>query len=102
MVALIERMGFLQVDSISTVARAHHMILFTRAASYRPALLRRALEDQRRLFEHWTHDVAAILPMRFYPYWQLRFERERAAVERRFRRWHGRSARGRARAHPRA
>jgi uncharacterized protein len=27
--------------------------------------------------------------MRFYPYWKLRFARERASVERRFRRWHG-------------
>jgi hypothetical protein len=89
LVDLIERLGFLQVDSISTVARAHHMILFTRHAGYRPELLRRALEDRALLFEHWTYDVAALLPMRFYPYWQLRFERERAAVERRFRRWHG-------------
>jgi uncharacterized protein len=87
-VDLIERLGFLQVDSISTVARAHHMILFARNQTYGPELLRRALEEGR-LFEHWTHDVAAILPMRFYPYWQLRFERERHAVERRFRRWHG-------------
>jgi uncharacterized protein len=86
---LVERLGFLQVDSISTVARAHHMILFARSGSYRPELLRRALEDEVRLFEHWTYDVAAILPIRFYPYWKLRFERERAAVERRFRRWHG-------------
>ena len=86
---LIERLGFLQVDSISTVERAHHMILFARNRSYRPELLRRALEVDRRLFEHWTHDVAAILPMRFYPYWKLRFERERHVVERRFRRWHG-------------
>ncbi len=86
---LVESLGFLQVDSISTVERAHHMILFARDQSYRPELLRRALEVDRRLFEHWTHDVAAILPMRFYPYWKLRFERERHAVERRFRRWHG-------------
>ncbi|HLS86754.1 MAG TPA: crosslink repair DNA glycosylase YcaQ family protein [Burkholderiales bacterium] len=86
---LVERLGFLQVDSISTVARAHHMILFARDRRYRPELLRRALEAERRLFEHWTHDVAAILPMRFYPYWRLRFERERHALERRFRRWHG-------------
>ena len=86
---LIERLGFLQVDSISTVERAHHMILFARDRSYRPELLRRALEVDRRLFEHWTHDVAALLPMRFYPYWKLRFERERHVVERRFRRWHG-------------
>jgi uncharacterized protein YcaQ len=87
--ALVERLGFLQVDSISTVERAHHMIMFARSRSYRPELLRRALEVKRRLFEHWTHDVAAILPMRFYPYWKLRVERERHAVERRFRRWHG-------------
>ena len=86
---LIERLGFLQVDSISTVERAHHMILFARNRSYRPELLRQALEVDRRLFEHWTHDVAAILPMRFYPYWKLRFERGRHVVERRFRRWHG-------------
>jgi hypothetical protein len=88
-VDLIERLGFLQVDSISTVERAHHMILFARNQTYRPDLLRRALEVEARLFEHWTYDVAAILPTRFYPYWKLRFERERHAVERRFRRWHG-------------
>ena len=88
-VDLIERLGFLQVDSISTVERAHHMILFARNQTYRPELLRRALEVEARLFEHWTYDVAAILPTRFYPYWKLRFERERDAVERRFRRWHG-------------
>jgi uncharacterized protein YcaQ len=86
---LVEHLGFLQVDSISTVERAHHMILFARDRCYRPELLRRALEVDRRLFEHWTHDVAAILPMRFYPYWNLRVERERHVVERRFRRWHG-------------
>ena len=28
---LVENLGFLQVDSISTVERAHHMILFARA-----------------------------------------------------------------------
>jgi uncharacterized protein len=88
-VDLVERLGFLQVDSISTVERAHHMILFARNQTYRPELLRRALEVEARLFEHWTYDVAAILPMRFYSYWKLRFERERHAVERRFRRWHG-------------
>jgi uncharacterized protein len=88
-VELIERLGFLQVDSISTVARAHHMILFARNQTYRPELLRRALEVEARLFEHWTYDVAAILPISFYPYWKLRFERERQAIERRFRRWHG-------------
>jgi uncharacterized protein YcaQ len=86
---LIERIGFVQVDSISTVERAHHMILLPRSRDYRPELLRRLLEDEVLLFEHWTDRVAAILPVRFYPYWQVRFERERSAIEQRFRRWHG-------------
>ena len=86
---LIERLGFVQVDSISTVARAHHMILFARNQTYRPALLRRLHEDERGLFEHWTDRIASLLPVRFYPYWRLRFAREQKVVEARFRRWFG-------------
>ncbi|MBT7505217.1 MAG: winged helix-turn-helix domain-containing protein, partial [Rhodospirillales bacterium] len=32
---MIESMGFVQVDSINTVERAHHMILFSRNQTYR-------------------------------------------------------------------
>ena len=80
---LIERLGFVQVDSIRTVERAHHMILFARLASYRPRHLQSLLEDDRTLFENWTHD-ASIIPSRFYPYWRHRFTRER---ERLLHRW---------------
>jgi uncharacterized protein len=86
---LVERLGFVQVDSISVVERAHHMILFARNETYRPALLTRLLEDERQLFEHWAHRIAAILPMGFYPFWQARFAREREDLEARFRRWRG-------------
>jgi uncharacterized protein len=86
LLALIERLGFVQVDSVNVVARAHHMILFARNQTYRPALLQRLLEDEARLFENWTHD-AAIIPTRFYPYWQVRFERDRARLAERYRRW---------------
>ena len=86
---LIERLGFVQVDSINTVARAHHMILFARNETYRPPLLKRLHEDERAVFEHWTHRIASLLPIRFYPYWRLRFAREEKEVEARFRRWFG-------------
>jgi uncharacterized protein len=86
LLALIERLGFVQVDSVNVVARAHHMILFARNQTYRPALLQRLLEREARLFENWTHD-AAIIPTRFYPYWQVRFERDRARLAKRYRRW---------------
>jgi uncharacterized protein YcaQ len=84
LLALIERIGFVQVDSVNVVARAHHMILFARNQTYRPALLQRLLEREVRLFENWTHD-AAIIPTRFYPYWQVRFERDQARLASRYR-----------------
>jgi uncharacterized protein YcaQ len=72
---LIEHMGFVQVDSINTIARAHHMILFTRNSTYQQGQLAHLIEHERLLFENWTHD-AAIIPMKFYRYWQSRFDRE--------------------------
>ncbi len=71
---LIDALGFVQIDSISTVERAHHMILFARNQTYRRPHLYRLLERERMLFENWTHD-AAIIPTRFYPYWRHRFQR---------------------------
>ena len=89
LLALIERLGFVQLDSIQTVARAHHMILFARSERYRPELLRRLLEDDAALFEHWTDRIAALIPTRFYPWWTRRFRRDAARLEERFTRWFG-------------
>ena len=76
---LIERMGFVQIDSINIVERAHHLTLASRLQGYRPALLTRLLERERRLFEHWTHDASAI-PTAWYAHWKPRFERYRQRV----------------------
>lgn len=86
LVALIERLGFVQVDSINTVARAHHHILFSRSQTYRPAQLTRMIESEAALFENWTHD-AAVIPSRFYPYWRHRFARDRDRLAARWRKW---------------
>ena len=83
---LIERLGFVQVDSINTVARAHDLILFSRRQCYRPKQLKSLLEKERSLFEHWTHD-ASIIPVCFYPYWQMRFSRHRDSLKERWRKW---------------
>jgi uncharacterized protein YcaQ len=84
--ALIARIGFVQVDSITTVERAHHMILAVRRPAYRPGALKRLLERDRALFEHWTHD-ASILPMALFPYWQLRFARDADRLRDNWKRW---------------
>jgi uncharacterized protein len=72
---LIDRIGFVQVDSINTVARAHHMILWSRRQTYQPDALKQLLERDRRLWEHWTHD-ASILPVHLHGLWQHRFVRD--------------------------
>ena len=83
---LIGRLGFVQVDSIATVERAHHMILASRRRSYRPRQLDTLLERRRALFEHWTHD-ASVIPMAFYPHWRLRFRRDADMLRARWRKW---------------
>ena len=88
LLSLVRNLGFVQVDSIRTVERAHHMILFTRRSSYRPKQLDRLLERERSLFENWTHD-AAVIPTEFYPIWQRRFAREEARLSQRWQRWRG-------------
>jgi hypothetical protein len=85
---LIRQMGFVQVDSINMLERAHQMILSSRSTGYRPKQLQRLLEKQGALFENWTHD-ASIIPSDFFPYWMRRFENRRAALMDRYTRWHG-------------
>lgn len=77
---LIRRLGFVQVDSINVLERAHHLTLHARLEGYRPETLTRLLETDRSLFEHWTHD-ASVIPIEFHQHWRPRFRRyaERAS-----------------------
>ncbi|WP_439138130.1 winged helix-turn-helix domain-containing protein [Planktotalea sp.] len=83
---LITQLGFVQVDSINTVERAHHMVLRARRAAYRPTNLTPLLEKDHSLFEHWTHD-ASMIPTAFFPHWKLRFERDAETLRRQWRSW---------------
>ncbi|MEM7669338.1 MAG: crosslink repair DNA glycosylase YcaQ family protein, partial [Pseudomonadota bacterium] len=83
---MIDRLGFVQIDSIKMVERAHHMILSARSKPYRPRSLVRLLEKDRALFEHWTHD-AAVIPTAFFPYWRLRFARDAKRLRTQWRDW---------------
>ncbi|KQZ63292.1 hypothetical protein ASD54_02715 [Rhizobium sp. Root149] len=85
---LIEDLGFVQVDSVQTVERAHHQILFSRNQTYRREDLVRLLEKERSLFEHWTHD-ASVIPSAFFPYWKHRFVRREAKIMENWAKWQG-------------
>lgn len=79
LMALIRRLGFVQLDTLRVVARAHHHILWSRNQNYREPMLGRLLAEERAVFEHFTHD-ASVLPMEFYPFWRRQFHRLEASI----------------------
>ncbi|GJL96004.1 MAG: hypothetical protein DHS20C05_24090 [Hyphococcus sp.] len=70
---IVERLGFVQLDTIRVIARAHDHILWSRNQNYREEMLDQLVKD-RLAFEHFTHD-ASVLPMQVYPYWRRQFDR---------------------------
>jgi uncharacterized protein YcaQ len=84
--AIINHLGFVQLDSINTVSRAHHMILHARRTSYREPEVNEIL-TARGVFESWTHD-AAVISMQFFPQWRMKFERDAVALKKRYKNWH--------------
>ena len=80
-ISLIRDLGFVQLDTIQVVSRAHHHILWSRNQNYREPRLNKLLAKDRLVFEHFTHD-ASVLPMEFLPMWRRQFRRMKAKVER--------------------
>ena len=80
---VLDALGFVQVDSVNTLARAHDLILWSRRGQYRPKALENLVARRRSAFEHWTHD-AAVIPMAFYPMWRKKFERDEARMRARW------------------
>ena len=60
----IRRMGVLQIDSISVVARSPYLVLWSRVGSYDPVWLDELLADGA-IFEYWSH-AACFVPIEDY------------------------------------
>ncbi len=71
--SIINALGFVQIDSVRNVTRAHHHILWSRNQNYREKHLWPMLRN-RQLFEHYTHD-ASLIPMQTLPMWRRQFTR---------------------------
>jgi len=80
-VAIIKKLGFVQLDTIQNVSRAHHHILWSRHQKYREPMLDELLSAGEHIFEHYTHD-ASVLPMDMYPMWERKFKRMKAQLDR--------------------
>ena len=64
---LIQQLGYLQIDTISVVERAHHHTIWSRMQDYNKQHLNALLEQDRAIYEYWGH-AASYLPMEDYRY----------------------------------
>ena len=63
--AAIKLLGYVQIDTLSIVARAHHHALWSRLPDYNESFLNDLLEKDKAVFEYWSH-AASYLPMSDY------------------------------------
>lgn len=72
----LSKLGYVQLDSICNLSRAHHHILWSRDQTYREADWHQFAYQSRHAFEHFSHD-ACLLPLSTYPMWTRRFRQFR-------------------------
>lgn len=68
--AAIRRMGLLQIDTISVVARSPYLVLWSRLGTYETRWLEELLTEGA-LFEYWAH-AACFLPIEHYGLYRRR------------------------------
>ena len=63
----IRQIGYVQIDTISVVERAHHHVLWSRVPSYKKKHLLKLQRDEKKILEHWSHALS-YLPMEDFRY----------------------------------
>lgn len=67
-VQLIKQLGYVQIDTISVIARAHHHTIWTRLPDYSEEMLDELQAVDRSVFEYWSHAMS-YLPMTDYRFY---------------------------------
>jgi uncharacterized protein len=82
---MLRRLGAVQLDTISVLARSHELVAYARLGPVPRARIERAYWHPGRpaAFEYWSH-AACLLPVEEWPWYAFR----RRALRARGRRWH--------------
>ena len=91
--AMLRRLGAVQLDTISVLARSHELVAYARLGAVPRDRIERAYWHPRQpaAFEYWSH-AACILPIEDWPWYAFR----RRALRARGQRWHRGQDRDRA------
>ena len=82
---IFNSIGYVQIDTISVVQRAHHHVLRSRLPAYSPSLLMDLEEKHRKIFEYWSH-AASYLPMKDFRFSLVHKKENEKAARQWFRR----------------
>ncbi|SEL62474.1 winged helix-turn-helix domain-containing protein [Streptacidiphilus jiangxiensis] len=80
---MLRRLGSVQLDTISVLARSHELIPYARLGAVGREAVETAYWSGNRSFEYWSH-AACVLPVEEWPLFAFR----RRAFEQRGHRWH--------------
>src|SRR5205085_2203711 len=82
---VLRRIGAVQLDTISVLARSHELVAYARLGAIPRDRIERAYwhPSAPAAFEYWSH-AACVLPLEEWPYYAFR----RRALRSRGRRWH--------------
>src|SRR5580658_10166525 len=83
--AMLRRIGAVQLDTISVLARSHELVAYARLGAVSRQQIEQAYWHARKpaAFEYWAH-AACVLPIEQWPYFEFR----RRALRARGIRWH--------------
>lgn len=70
---IINKLGYVQIDTISVINRAHHHILWTRNHNYAEKHLHDIQSKDKLIFEYWTHAMSFV-PMKDYRFFLHRMQ----------------------------
>ncbi|MGD9485270.1 crosslink repair DNA glycosylase YcaQ family protein [Streptomyces sp. TRM70308] len=87
----LRRLGAVQLDTISVLARSHELVPYARLGAVGREAVEAAYWSEGHSFEYWSH-AACVLPVEEWPYFAFR----RRALRARGRRWHDLADRERA------
>src|SRR5215472_1200739 len=82
---MLRRLGAVQLDTISVLARSHELVAYARLGAISRSVIERAYWNPRQAaaFEYWSH-AACVLPIEEWPYYAFR----RRGLLARGMRWH--------------
>ncbi len=67
---IVNHLGYVQIDTLQVIERAHHHVLWTRFPEYKTVYLDELMQS-KQIFEYWTHALAFV-PMPDYRYYLTR------------------------------